>query len=277
VDLQEPELISNYRRGLLLYSSIILLLFSVTSMFMLFLVRREERRRKAAESHKDEFLSIISHELRTPLTSIRGALGLIEGATVVEPDEQTRMLAHIATRNCERLSALVDDLLDLRKIESGQFTLQKKPVALAELIRKSISANQGYAEAFDVSFVMHEPSMDVTVNVDGNRIMQVMANLLSNAAKYGKAEDTIEVSISRVGHFVRVAVTDHGDGVPESFRDRIFQRFSQYDASSMRKIGGSGLGLNIVKHIVELHDGVVGLQTQAGAGSTFYFDLPVGT
>ncbi len=229
---------------------------------------------KRIDRMKTEFVSTVSHELRTPLTSIRGSLGLIAGGVAGTIPEPVRNLVGIAKSNCERLIRLINDLLDSEKIESGKMRLELQSVDVRPLIQQALAANEGFAAQHQVSLVLQALDDSVFVRVDADRLTQVVTNLVSNAAKFSPAEGTVEVRVKRQDSRVRVEVVDHGPGIPEEFRGRIFQKFSQADASDMRQKSGTGLGLNISRALVEKMGGTIGFHSEAGAGSTFYFELP---
>ena len=238
-------------------------------------ILRDITEQEAVDRAKTEFISIVSHELRTPLTSIKGALGLLRGGALKDKPGKTQEVLDIAYKNSERLRRLIDDILDMERIGSGKMDIAPEPMDLALLVRASIQANKGYAAEHGVSFVRsgaHEP---VLVNGDGDRLMQVMANLLSNAAKFSEKGGEIRISLSQDPQkgTVRVSVKDNGCGIPEAAQATIFDRFTQADSSSQRKKGGSGLGLGIAKKIVELHGGTIGFVTQENRGTTFFFEL----
>lgn len=232
--------------------------------------------RKKVERLKSEFVSTVSHELRTPLTSIRGALGLVMAGVTGEIGDKTREVLELAQRNGERLLVLINDILDMEKIESGKMRFELQPQALPALLRRAVEECRAYAQSFEVSVTVEEPLPEVTVQVDEVRFKQVIANLLSNAAKFSPAGGQVDVRARLTGSRVRVAVSDHGAGIPEAFRERIFRKFSQADSSDTRQRGGSGLGLAITKAIVEHMDGTIGFDSELGRGTTFYFDLPAG-
>ncbi|MEO5737574.1 MAG: PAS domain S-box protein, partial [Variovorax sp.] len=223
---------------------------------------------------KTEFVSTVSHELRTPLTSIRGSLGLISGGVVGALPEAAKNLVAIAQTNCERLIRLINDILDSEKIESGKMRLDLKVMDISELAAQALAANEGFAAQHGIKIALHVPPEPLQVRIDGDRIMQVLTNLLSNAMKFSPPQATVDVTLLRVPAGVRVEVTDHGPGIPEEFRERIFQKFSQADSSDTRQKGGTGLGLNISRALVEKMDGHIGFDSQAGQGTTFYFELP---
>ncbi|MDW5441663.1 ATP-binding protein [Polaromonas sp. SM01] len=229
---------------------------------------------KRIDRMKSEFVSTVSHELRTPLTSIRGSLGLIAGGVAGQLPEAVKTLVGIAKTNCERLIRLINDILDIEKIESGKMKLDLQAVDLKLLLAQALVANEGFGAAHKVGLSLHFPDDKVQVHVDSDRLMQVITNLLSNAIKFSPFGGTVEVHVSLPGTKVRIEVRDHGPGIPLEFRKRIFQKFSQADSSDTRQKGGTGLGLNISQAIVERLGGSIGFQTEVGAGSTFFIELP---
>ena len=223
---------------------------------------------------KTEFVSTVSHELRTPLTSIRGSLGLISGGVAGEVPEAVKSLVGIAKSNCERLIRLINDILDIEKIESGKMRLDLQVVDLRQLVRQALVANEGFAGQHRVKLQLEAPAEPLKVRIDCDRITQVLTNLLSNAVKFSAPDATVEVKLSRVAQRVRVDISDHGAGIPEEFRGRIFQKFSQADASDTKQKGGTGLGLNISRALIEKMGGQIDFTSQAGVGTTFFFELP---
>jgi len=226
------------------------------------------------ERMKSEFTAVVSHELRTPLTSIRGSLGLILGALSSSLTSRVRELLEIAQSNCERLVLLVNDILDVEKFSAGQMRFDVQDVTLAEVVRQAVQANEGYARKFGVRIELAAIPPGWTVAVDPERFLQVMANLLSNAAKYSPAGGTVRVWCERHGDVLRVSVRDEGPGIPEEFRGRIFEKFSQADSSATREKGGTGLGLHIAQRFIEHMRGRIGFDSAPGAGSTFWIELP---
>jgi PAS domain S-box-containing protein len=230
---------------------------------------------KKIERMKSELISTVSHELRTPLTSIRGSLGLIGGGVAGELPPQAKMLVDIAHKNSERLILLVNDILDMEKIEAGKMELHFKPVELMSLLHQALEANCAYGEQFNVSYELENDLPGIMVNVDPDRLMQVMANLLSNAAKFSSAGDKVRVAVIVSGKRVRVAVKDQGSGISEQFRSQIFQKFAQGDSSDTRKKGGTGLGLSITRAIVEKMGGNIGFSSEPNVLTTFFIEFPL--
>jgi len=228
---------------------------------------------KKLEQMKDEFISVISHELRTPVTSIRGAMGLIAGRALDLNSPQASSLVDIALRNCERLVGLVNDLLDMEKLTAGKMKLNLETHEIAQLVASSVQENQPFAEHYQVTYIVENPCYPGSAKIDAIRFMQIMANLLSNAAKFSPADSVVTIRVLKNHDRIRVAVEDHGLGIPEKFHCKIFEKFQQADSSSTRQKGGTGLGLSICKALVERMDGHIDFQTEVNKGTTFFFDL----
>jgi len=228
--------------------------------------------RKEIEHMKDEFVSVVSHELRTPLSSIVGSLGLLAKMAGLREDAQT--LIRVARDNSQRLVRLINDILDVEKLNSDALKIQLEPVELDALLRAAIQANKGYADQFGVSLVLARSPGPAWVDANFDRLMQVMANLLSNAAKFSPRGARVEVHLQRAGDAYRVSVVDGGPGIAEDFKPRVFDRFAQADSSTSRQRGGTGLGLAICRMIMDKLGGSIDFASTLGAGATFYFDLP---
>lgn len=238
-------------------------------------VKQDITERKRVEKIKNEFISIVSHELRTPLTSIRGSLGLMAGGVAGDLSPQAKRLTDIAMRNSERLIRLVNDILDVEKINAGKMIFAMQPQDAVTLVEHVLEVNRAYGEQYDVEFVLENRlDSEARIYVDSDRFEQVMTNLLSNAAKFSPPGSTVVISMDRHDGSIRIAVTDRGPGIPEEFRDKIFDAFVQADSSDSRTKGGTGLGLTITRTIVERLGGEIGFITASGEGTTFYVNLP---
>jgi len=231
--------------------------------------------RKKVDIMKNEFVSVVSHELRTPLTSIVGALGLLHAGMAGEVDQTARDMLAIAKKNSDRLSRLINQILDLEKIESGRMHFQRWPVDVDGLLNAALEAHSAYAQQFDVTLRRSDRLSGVRVLGDEDGLMQVLANLISNAIKFSPTGSTVTLSAIQCGRTVRFGVRDEGQGIPHDDQSRIFDRFEQLDASDTRSIQGTGLGLSISRAIVMAHDGEIGVKSTLGAGSLFYFEIPV--
>ena len=248
---------------------------SAPELGLIYAVARDIEDQKQIERMKNDFVSVVSHELRTPLTSIRGALGLLAGGVAGELPEKARALLDIAAKNSDRLGRLINDILDIEKIESGKMGFRFSPQDVMAVLELAVESNRSYAEAYEVELRIVASVTDVQVWADADRLQQVVANLLSNACKYSPRGGVVEVAATRQSDGrVRVSVTDHGRGIAPEFQARIFERFAQADTSSTRQKGGTGLGLSISKAIVERHGGQIGFESEPGVATTFFFDLP---
>ena len=226
---------------------------------------------------KKQFVATVSHELRTPLTSINGSISLLLNAMSEGlPDHAKRMLS-IAQKNCDRLILLVNDILDLEKLETG---IVKPTLAQADIsaqVARAIQVNQPFADRFDVRYELTQDVENVRVLIEENRFQQVMSNLLSNAAKFSPKGRKVTISIEQIDAQVAVSVTDTGEGIPPESHDRIFKPFSQVDGTSTRKVEGSGLGLHIAKRTIEQMDGTIGFDSVPNVSTTFWIMLPIWT
>ena len=229
--------------------------------------------RKRTEQLKDEFVSIVSHELRTPLTSLRGSLSLLGGQVFGALPVQAQSLIDIAHKNAERLAELIDDILDFEKIGAGKLVFDLKVQPLMPLVEQAVLINAGYADRYSVVFRIVKSIVSGNVKVDAIRLQQVMANLLSNAAKFSPPGAQVDILVQHAGATLSVHVVDRGPGIPESFHARVFEKFSQADGSASRAQGGTGLGLAIAQSMIEGMGGCIGFESRVGQGSRFFIEL----
>jgi PAS domain S-box-containing protein len=234
-------------------------------------VQADTTERKRVERMKTQFVSTVSHELRTPLTAISGALGLLSGGVAGPLPEKAAGLLEIAQRNGERLTLLINDLLDMEKLVEGGILMESEVQQLMPIVELAVNENQTYADKYGMRLCLGQRCDDVLVHVDSLRLMQVMSNLLSNACKFAPAGTSVDVGDATA----RICVSDRGPGIPESFREIIFEKFSRADSSDTRASGGTGLGLAISKELVERMGGTIGYESDEGRGATFFVDLPI--
>ena len=230
--------------------------------------------RREVERMKAEFVSTVSHELRTPLTAIRGALSMLTGNMDDEISDDARPLINIAYKNSERLVTLINDILDIEKLQSGHLLMRLQPLPVRPLVAQAVEQIGPYARDFGVQVDLAD-GFDATVDVDPDRFAQVMANLLSNAIKHSPAGGKVSVWLDRRQHQVEISVADQGAGIPEEFRPRVFERFAQADSSDVRARGGTGLGLAITRSLVQQFGGTIGFDTEVDHGTRFWIRLPL--
>jgi len=229
--------------------------------------------RQEVERIKDEFTAVVSHELRTPLTSIRGSLGLLESGVLGPLPDKAQRMTQIAVQNTDRLVRLINDILDLERLESDVDHLRDAPCDAAELIARATEAMLPAAVAAEVTLAVD--AAPITFEADPDRIIQTLTNLISNAVKFSPAGGTVQITSERRSEDVLFSVSDRGRGVPADKLETIFGRFQQVDSSDSRQSGGTGLGLAICRSIVEQHGGRIWARSEPGEGSTFSFALPL--
>src|SRR5258708_2988321 len=234
---------------------------------------RDVTERRAIERMKDEFVSTVSHELRTPLTSLRGALGLLSSGMLGAVAEKGQRMLEIAVANTDRLVRLINDILDLERMQSGRIEVNRRTADAYSLMVQASEGLLSLAESAGVRIIV-EP-VDARLWVDSDMILQTLTNLLSNAVKFSPAGETITLSGTNQETAFTFRVTDHGRGIPGDKLESIFERFKQVDASDSRDKGGSGLGLAISRSIVTAHGGRIWAESGTGKGSIFQFSIPL--
>jgi len=246
-------------------------------------VYRENQLRKMAHEAeelsrlKSGFVSSVSHELRTPLTSIMGSIGLLQSGVEDLSSETEKKMMDIAFNNAERLLLLISDILDIEKIESGKMEFKFSQININNLVNECILQNEGLSKKYNVGLSFNKEDNLPLVYADKDRIFQVLNNLISNAAKFEPENSNIEIETIIEKKNIRVSIKDHGRGIPEAFKSRVFHAFSQADISNTKEASGTGLGLAISKTIIEHHDGVIDFDSLENQGTCFYFTLPINT
>ncbi|MEE8449536.1 MAG: ATP-binding protein, partial [Thermodesulfobacteriota bacterium] len=237
-------------------------------------VFRDVTELREIENMKTEFVSTVSHELRTPLTSIKGSIGLILGGVAGEVNDEVAELLTIAQNNTDRLIRLINEMLDVSKIESGKIQMNKESLAVDTLVKKALERIKGYANECQVKLKCQLPEQIPLVLADRDRIEQVITNLLSNAIKFTPAGGVVTLEVTDESESVNISVADTGIGIPEGQLEKIFDKFHQVDQSTIRQKGGTGLGLSICYAIVSEHGGKIWAESTEGEGSSFNFTLP---
>ena len=236
-------------------------------------LRVEHELTMTAYEVKSKFLSTVSHELRTPLTSIKASIDLINSGLIGSVPDNIVPILHIAGKNSKRLADLINDLLDVQKIEAGEMLYNFSDVNVRLLVLESVEANKGFADQLGIGIECAFPENDAFVDGDEARLMQVMANLLSNALKFSPKGKSVAVSVQNNGGKVRISVKDSGIGIDNRSRELVFGKFTQVDSSDQRQVGGTGLGMHISKQIVERHSGHIDFSSELGHGTTFFVEF----
>jgi PAS domain S-box-containing protein len=239
----------------------------------IFCVAHDMTDRKQMERLKQEFYSMVTHDLRTPLSSIYAILVLICAKALGPVSEPVEARLNTAKKNVERLIGLINDLLDLDKLEAGKMPIERSKVNAGEIINRSIQAVETYAEQQHITLSYDNSTCEL--EADGERLIQVLVNLISNAVKFSPEKSTVKISTVKTKDWLEFRVTDNGRGIPETYQKAIFERFQQVQASDARRNVGTGLGLNVCKMIVENHGGEIGVQSEENKGSTFWFRIPL--
>lgn len=239
------------------------------------LVFHDLTRLKQLENTRQEFVANVSHELRTPLSLIKGYVETLNDGAKDQPEIAAKFLQTIQ-RNADRLTFLIEDLLTISQLESGQIILNPRPLQLHAAAQRVVEDLESKAQRKKVEITNRIPET-VVVDVDPDRLQQVFSNLIDNAIKYGRPEGSVSITAKPSDDNIEVAVIDDGPGIPPDALERIFERFYRVDKARSREQGGTGLGLSIVKHIVQCHGGKVWATSESGKGTVFYFTLPKAT
>lgn len=237
---------------------------------------RDATAERAAARFKDELVATVSHELRTPLTAIVGALGLLQGGMGGALDPRVEHLLDVAGKNADRLARIVNDLLDINRLEAGMFEFRFEPIDVTAMLRDSVQQNQIYAQSRGVSIDLEVPDRPITAEVDRGRMLQVMDNLLTNAAKFSPEGGRVRVRLRPAADSLRISIIDRGPGMSDEFRQRLFSRFVHDPRDAVDGHATNGLGLAICKGIVKRHGGRIHVNTRQGVGTIFHVDLPLG-
>lgn len=272
-DFREANLFSDYRNKITIFSAIIIFLFFTGSALMIVSLLRAEKRRLAAERVKEDMFSLFNHDLRAPLNSIYGALQLLSNSPTCDDRDFSKELAGAAFNNAKVMLGLINDILDIQKMERGGMEFDLVSVELTALAKETVEMNSQYGNMLNVNFELVKPENKIFVKADKRRLQQALTNLISNAIKYSPENETVTISITPRGRYTRVTVTDKGPGIPKDFQPQVFDKFSQSKSELTRSVGGTGLGLAIVKYIIDNHDGYVHFETESGTGTRFHIDL----
>ena len=239
------------------------------------LIIQDISERRQMDKMKDEFISIVSHELRTPITAILGAVGIIRGLQLDDLDEKQKLLVNIIYNNSQTLVSLVNDILDVSKLEGGKLALNIEECDINELLDEIIKDNTTYASQYNVRLELNRDLTESTLQTDAMRLKQIFNNLISNAIKHSPERDSVIIHATNVGNYFVASIQDHGSGIPKEFRDRIFNKFEQFQDNNRKVIKGTGLGLYLTKSLIEQFSGEIWYETAINRGTTFYIKLPL--
>ncbi|MEJ2391032.1 MAG: HAMP domain-containing sensor histidine kinase [Gammaproteobacteria bacterium] len=275
-DLAEPGLFNQFRmRTYRTFGMIIVAFILIAVTFSIVLVHFE-RKRQQAESMRDEMLSLFSHDLRSPLIGIKGAMELLKEHSATIAQDKREHLYRLIHEYVMHMGRIVDDILDVYKLESGKMSFHFEKIPLSNLIKQAIAMVTGYAEQFNVQLEVNNDTDDtLLVRVDQQRLIRCLTNLLTNALKFSPVGGTVVIRTSYKHGKAIIAIQDHGPGIPQSLQPHIFQKFVQSRKLQVHNLPSTGLGLTIVKYIAEAHGGRVYFETSPGNGTCFYLELPV--
>jgi signal transduction histidine kinase len=286
IEYHDPKIRLTYKNKPIVESAIVFLVFITIAILLIVRLHREERQRKYAEEERRALMGVVSHEFRSPVSIVKSALDLISEGDAGEINAEVKEYIDIASNNTSRLLLLVNDFLEIEKIEAGKLHFDMRESQLSLLVAKVVDRNKLYAEQLSARYELLEPLAGDHVSCDEHRMELVLSNLLSNAAKYGGKNDSIEVAVTRNAEQLRVSVSDHGPGIPKEYHSHVFEKFAMAHAPKPKEetneyqaVQSSGLGLSIAKAIIEHHGGTIGFETrtdvESETGTTFWFELPV--
>ncbi|MFK5915264.1 MAG: HAMP domain-containing sensor histidine kinase [Woeseiaceae bacterium] len=275
VDFRKANLFSDYRQNIIDFSLVILILFIIGSVLMTALILRAEKSRIKAEEIKEEMFSLFNHDLGAPLNSIFGFLEVFTETEICkEKPEKCDHFASVAMNNAEMMREIINDILDLQKMEAGEMSFVFEEVNLINVVENTVEMNIQQSIKSKVHLEVKYETDELYIKADSRRLTQAITNLLSNAMKYSAKNDTVTVTVSSHEHQAIIYVTDHGPGIEKEFQKLVFDKFAQSKSKLTRQVGGTGLGLTIVKHIVEAHHGLVSFDSKVNQGTTFKIVLP---
>jgi len=257
------------------FETILQLIRTETGESRFMAISRDVSDRRELEQRKNAFLSTVTHELLTPLTAIKGALDLIESGTLGTVTDAIRPMLELARKSSDRLMALIDDILDIQRFESGDIPFDFLPVDIGQLVTDAVDAQRPVAARDKISLCLAEAPAECVAIVDPGRLSQVMDKLLSNAIAFSETGGCVNISVRCTDDDVTVMIQDFGAGIPEDALDSIFDCFTQADSSDTRRKGGTGLGLAIARRIIENHGGELRVESRPGEGAVFRFSLPL--
>lgn len=269
---QKTDLLAKRPNGELVHVEVSLTQFRNDQGAQLLACVQDTTERHEVERLKREFLAMVSHDLRSPLTTIGGTIDLISAGSYGAINDRGMKMLNTSSSEISRLTRLVQDLLDVARIESGKFDMEIVPLPLHHIIETSKTSTKYLADRKKISLVSEPTSLRVLA--DGDRLVQVLVNLLTNAIKFSPEGSSIEISIEEIDQSVEVRVKDYGRGIPESHIESVFDRYQQVERADATEKGGTGLGLAICKSIIAQHGGSIGVRSVLGQGSTFWFRVP---
>jgi len=272
LDMHESTLFSSYVSGIYFRLGLVAFGFNLFFIVVFLVLIYLEIRRVKSERFKDEMFSLFSHDLRSPLVSILGGIGVL---VKHQPyNEQDGKLIHLVEENAKVMNNIVNDILDIQKLESNTMQYHFECHNIITITQKTCELNQAYAAKYDVSIELKNIDDSLLVDCDDQRFTQALTNLITNAIKYSPKHEIITLDVTKEGRTIMISVMDKGAGIPADFQPHLFKKFSQSRKGHLHSINGTGLGLVIVKNIIQAHKGLVRFTTKPG-NTTFIIELPV--